>query len=165
MLYVISGGVRSGKSTYAESLIRENKVYIATMKWIDDETKVRIKQHQERRGTDWTNYEIYSDLSNSDDFFDKEILLDCLTNLVTNELLNGVEHNEIVHKIVLAIKEISKQAKKLVIVTNNVFEEFDDYSSLTEDFLSVLGQVTTEICSFSDCIIECTYGICTQLGG
>ncbi|XMB85785.1 bifunctional adenosylcobinamide kinase/adenosylcobinamide-phosphate guanylyltransferase [Mycoplasmatota bacterium WC44] len=50
MLSFISGGVRSGKSTFAEKLVKDNctkrKVYIATAKVTDDEMRKRVLKHK-----------------------------------------------------------------------------------------------------------------------
>ena len=48
-LIFITGGVRSGKSTFAEKLATEEDiptVYLATLEPLDLEMKDRIKQHQ-----------------------------------------------------------------------------------------------------------------------
>ena len=51
-IVLITGGARSGKSTYAEKLAKETKggvLYIATSIPFDDEMKDRVKKHKERR--------------------------------------------------------------------------------------------------------------------
>jgi adenosylcobinamide kinase/adenosylcobinamide-phosphate guanylyltransferase len=163
MIVLVSGGVRSNKSLFAESLINNNKVYIATMKFSDKETKKRIVAHQKRRDKSWSNYEVYNNLSYNIEYNNKEILLDCLTNLVTNELLEGKDKNYIIESIYNAIVEISKNTDKLVIVTNNVFEEVDDYSELTEDFLEVLGKLSVSISQIADYVYICEAGICINI--
>ena len=53
---LITGGARSGKSSFAEDYVKakgENILYVATAKPIDDEMKDRIKKHQERRPAHW----------------------------------------------------------------------------------------------------------------
>ena len=54
-VYLITGGARSGKSTYAENLAlrlckdSSRRCYIATAEAFDDEMRSRIKAHQDRR--------------------------------------------------------------------------------------------------------------------
>ncbi len=163
MIILVSGGVRSSKSTYAEALINQDKVYIATMRNYDSETNNRIQSHQNRRDDTWTNYEVFTDLKNSPEYNGKEILLDCLTNLVTNELIDGIESDKIIEKVFHAIVEIGKECSKLVIVTNNVFEEVDTYSELTQSFLRVMGAISCKIAAIANKVIECEFGICTNL--
>ena len=87
---LITGGARSGKSSFAEDLIREkgeNILYVATAKPIDEEMKDRIKKHQERRPAHWDTLEQYSGLSAVLPERSKNydgILLDCVTIMSTN---------------------------------------------------------------------------------
>ncbi len=85
----ITGGARSGKSSFAESLLRgkDDVLYIATALPFDGEMKERIKKHREERNRNWKTVEAYRDLK---DIIVKEapgggyILLDCLTIMVSN---------------------------------------------------------------------------------
>ncbi|NLQ19166.1 hypothetical protein HGG82_16320 [Marinomonas sp. M1K-6] len=55
MRQLVLGGVRSGKSRYAESLAKEVGLpvtYIATARAGDDEMQQRIQQHQAYRPSD-----------------------------------------------------------------------------------------------------------------
>ena len=57
---LITGGSRSGKSSYAEKLaleLSENPVYLATARIWDEEFRERVQRHQARRGPQWTNIE------------------------------------------------------------------------------------------------------------
>ena len=52
-IHLITGGERSGKSTYAESealRLSGQPVYLATARIWDEEFRQRILRHQERRG-------------------------------------------------------------------------------------------------------------------
>ena len=53
---LVLGGARSGKSSYAEKLATETGLpvtYIATAQVYDDEFKVRVQHHKDRRLTSW----------------------------------------------------------------------------------------------------------------
>lgn len=94
-IILISGGARSGKSTYAEKLAREygNEVmYIATAIPFDDEMKLRVKQHRESRPASWHTYEAYSCLEKvySDPKNFEAILLDCVTVMISNLLFDSI---------------------------------------------------------------------------
>ena len=55
-IHLILGGARSGKSTYAEKLALETGLpvtYIATAQIYDDEFKVRVQHHKDRRPEHW----------------------------------------------------------------------------------------------------------------
>ena len=85
-IHLITGGERSGKSTYAESealRLSESPVYLATARIWDEEFRQRILRHQERRGPEWTNIE--EDIRPSKhDFTGRVILIDCITLWATN---------------------------------------------------------------------------------
>lgn len=85
-IHLITGGERSGKSTYAESealRLSESPVYLATARVWDEEFRQRILRHQERRGSEWTNIE--EDIRPSKhDFTGRVVLIDCITLWATN---------------------------------------------------------------------------------
>ena len=85
-IHLITGGERSGKSTYAESealRLSESPVYLATARIWDEEFRQRILRHQERRGPEWTNIE--DDIRPSKhDFTGRVVLIDCITLWATN---------------------------------------------------------------------------------
>lgn len=63
MLTLVLGGIRSGKSAYAERLINGPAVYIATMLPGDDEIRERIAKHQARRPSHWDTLEATSGIA------------------------------------------------------------------------------------------------------
>lgn len=92
---LITGGARSGKSTFAELLAAQAKrpvIYIATAQIWDGEMALRIKKHQEQRPSSWQLIEeplnVRDTLIQLKDV-DGVILLDCVTLWLTNLLLAG----------------------------------------------------------------------------
>lgn len=85
-IHLITGGERSGKSTYAESealRLSGQPVYLATARIWDEEFRQRILRHQERRGPEWTNIE--EDIRPSKhNFTGRVVLIDCITLWATN---------------------------------------------------------------------------------
>jgi len=75
-IHFITGGQRSGKSSYALKIaenLSENPVYIATAKVWDDEFANRIERHKQERGDNWINYE--AELFVSKCNIDKKVVL------------------------------------------------------------------------------------------
>jgi len=94
-LTLLLGGARSGKSTYAELLAKKHPgkvLYIATAEALDPEMADRIEKHKEQRPGSWKTLElpnavgeqIKSQIQDAD-----LILLDCLTMLVSNVILDA----------------------------------------------------------------------------
>ncbi len=92
-LISVSGGVKSGKSRWAEYLLKDcdNVTYVATLSAdIDDiEWNNRIKLHKQRRPASWS---LIENFNQPNDLFDKvsqnqSILIDSLGGLVNKHLL------------------------------------------------------------------------------
>ena len=93
-LTLVLGGVRAGKSSYAQRLAaRSGRVlFLATAEAGDEEMRARIEAHREDRPADWDTLEEPVDLVGALEpllhRYDT-VLLDCLTLWVSNLLLRG----------------------------------------------------------------------------
>ena len=91
-LTLVLGGVRAGKSTYAQRLAAkgERVLFVATAEPGDAEMQARIEAHRESRPPDWDTLEEPVDLVAAMEpvlhRYDT-VLLDCLTLWVSNLLL------------------------------------------------------------------------------
>ncbi len=92
-LIFLLGGARSGKSHYAETWAKEhgNQVlYVATAEAFDDDMKERVAHHQNDRPQHWHTLEAprntYQHIAEFPKGYDT-VLLDCITFLTTNVLL------------------------------------------------------------------------------
>mmetsp|Transcript_15814 Transcript_15814/g.45546 ORF Transcript_15814/g.45546 Transcript_15814/m.45546 type:complete len:337 (-) Transcript_15814:84-1094(-) len=90
-VYLVTGGARSGKSSYAQRLaesICPNPVYLATSKVWDDDFAGRVKKHQNERGDAWTTIEEpMTPSAHKEEFAGRAILVDCLTLWLTNYMM------------------------------------------------------------------------------
>lgn len=110
---LILGGVRSGKSAFAEKIAREtgrSTLFIATATAGDDEMKERIRKHQASRPSEWQTLELPHDIGNNLNApVAPVVILDCITLLVSNILLSFPENTSaetIMHNIQKEIDEI-----------------------------------------------------------
>ena len=136
---LVTGGARSGKSGFAESLCKNQNnstAYIATSVAFDDEMKERVRKHQASRPKEWKTYEIYKDIYKIiKDISEKHqtVILDCITLLVNNLMFtDGIdidnaseeEINELEAYIQDQIKKLMEEVKKtdlyFVMVTNEI---------------------------------------------
>jgi len=86
-IHLITGGQRSGKSRYAETLAKENAahpVYLATSRIWDDDFRKRVDRHQKDRGDEWVNIEEEKNLSEVEFPPNAYVVLDCVTLWLTN---------------------------------------------------------------------------------
>ena len=63
-ILLVTGGVRSGKSRYAEEQLKDSPqvVYIATARCLDSEMERRIQRHRQDRPEHWITVEACRDL-------------------------------------------------------------------------------------------------------
>ncbi|HMM06990.1 MAG TPA: bifunctional adenosylcobinamide kinase/adenosylcobinamide-phosphate guanylyltransferase [Clostridiales bacterium] len=137
---LITGGARSGKSTFAEELIREKGekiLYVATAKAIDDEMKDRIKKHQSRRPAHWDTLEQYRGLAAVLPELSRKyngILLDCVTIMATNLIFD----DPVMLKEDVSFEEMLKTEKALVAEINDFIACFP---ALSCDLILVTNEV------------------------
>lgn len=133
---LVTGGNRSGKSTFAENLFKkeESVLYIATAIITDEEMKERIQLHKERRSARWKTYEGYKDLDKViTEYNERHILLDCVTVMTTNLMFDKIkdfdsmkreEKDELFEYVKNEFKKLIITAKNLdktlIMVTNEV---------------------------------------------
>lgn len=124
---LVTGGARSGKSRFAETLCQgfgQPLLYVATATSTDPEMEERIRIHQNRRGPSWQTVEAPLDvephlLSPPDGT--SGILLDCLTLWITNLLFSGDQSPGPVLERVRSLTTLFPRVPvPLVIVTNEV---------------------------------------------
>lgn len=179
MLIFISGGVRSGKSTFAEQLAVEksktNTVhYIATSMRNDTEMRERIKKHRERRqnsSAHWITWEIEKDISFlHEQIKDSEVMVfDCLTTYVNNNLftfkngsyvlLTECERKRLCRSIERSF-QLLQQNRTLIVVSNEIFYDRQFYNDeATFMYTQFLGNVHQRIVQIADEAYLCENGI------
>jgi len=179
MIIFIAGGVRSGKSSFAEATTvyygGQNLVhYIATSANQDDEMNERIKRHREVRNISKYKWRTWEQPRNIHELLKKiepnsVILLDCLTNLLTNELFYGWENKRtpwlekdirrgIYKKIMDGISALGKQ-NTLIVVSNEVHHGLPINDSGTYYFAQMLGNLHQHLIQESDWAYQVEQGL------
>lgn len=167
---LITGGARSGKSSYAEKLAREHNgkvLYIATSIPFDEEMKNRVKRHRESRPSEWDTYEGFRGLgqviAEKGRQYDA-ILLDCVTVMVTNLLLEypGIDYDNagyedfieaeqaIQAEVDEMLKGISGTAATVIMVTNELGSGIVPENLLGRVFRDIAGRVNQHIAGHCD---------------
>jgi len=146
-LTFITGGARSGKSSFAEKLAvksAKDRLYIATMQGLDEEMKERIKRHKKQRGESWRTIEEPLDLLpclKKENKNETVILIDCLTLWVTNRMLNGEKEVEILKAAENIAKFCAGAKAKVIVVSNEVGMGLVPDNKLGRDFRDIQGRV------------------------
>ena len=165
MLTLVTGGSASGKSEYAESLVcasaNQNRWYIATMVPYDQECEARIAKHREmRKHKGFQTVEQYLDLAALQLPAESIVLLECMSNLVANELFDpqgaGAQTEE---HIMEGVTSLCRQAEEVIIVTNEIFSDGVVYDGEMNRYLQVLGNVNQRLAAQADVVVEVVCGI------
>ena len=99
---------------------------------------------------------------NSVPFIRDTALLECMSNLVANEMFaeNKIRlRDEVTAQILDGIEALNSQLEHLLIVTNNVFEDGISYEETTAEYIEAMGQVNERLAAMADTVIEVVTGI------
>jgi len=181
MLYLVTGGSGSGKSEYAENLAvrlmeqissREGPgrlYYVATLYSCDSESDARIARHRlMRRDKSFSTIECYSDLSRIHADKKDVLLVECMSNLLANEMYlpeGGIRdrgnkaEGQLEDKVIQPLRELAEQAGALVVVTNEVFSDGVRYDPESEKYRELLGKLNVALAEVAAAVIEVVYTI------
>lgn len=143
MKSLILGGVKSGKSRYAEELassISSSVTVIATATVMDEEMAIRIARHQEDRPSSWRTVEepiflgkALLSLESAD-----VVVIDCLTLWLTNLLMHP-ETNKLDEEIDAFEQAIKTFNKPLILVSNETNMGIVPLGDLTRRYCDQVG--------------------------
>ena len=162
MTVLIIGYPDSGKSAIAEDMVMEmsapgERVYLATMIPYGDEGRLRIGKHRKlREGKDFVTLEAPFDISEAFDAFPIReqrsctVLLECLSNLVANEMFERhTDADAAADRITADVLALSGRVRDLVIVSNH-FEITKDFDEETVLYAKTLDAVNDRLSAVSD---------------
>lgn len=159
---LVTGGQRSGKSTYAERLALErsgNPVYLATATIGDEEMAERVRRHRERRGPQWVNLEEPIFLSKLD-LEGMTVLIDCLTLWTTNIFF---DQNEDTDCALQALKDefdrLTRQEADYILVTNEIGMSGISPNPMARKFTDLLGFFNQYVAARADEVVLMVSGI------
>ena len=172
MIHLVTGGARSGKSTWAEEQIRQiphgTRIYIATMDPGDDpDNHRRIAKHRSQRADKgFQTIECPVGLDAVVLPEDSVVLLECLTNLVANEMFDETGTvSDPTERVLEGISALRGQCYALIVVTNEVGCGGQTYDEGTEAYIHVIGHVNAMLASAADVVVEVVCGIPISLKG
>ncbi|MGO4543996.1 bifunctional adenosylcobinamide kinase/adenosylcobinamide-phosphate guanylyltransferase [Paenibacillus sp. 2TAB23] len=182
MAVFITGGARSGKSSFAEQYamkVATKGIYIATCQPFDEELEERISKHKLDRidsGFHWTTIEEPYDVSERLEQIVGEqsasaaqgkelpvILLDCLTLWLTNWLMRmddkETKHSSLDSEIAQLLKSIQSCPFPLIIVSNEVGDGIVPAYPLGRIFRDEAGRLNQRVAAICERAFLVTAGI------
>ncbi len=163
MISIVTGGARSGKSEFAESLIKGDAIYIATAENFDDEMDLRIKKHVKRREESSINWRTVECLKKFDGLSgdEKYVLFDSLgvfiSNIMFSKTADDLSDESIEETILEVRKELEhlldwarKNDKELVIVTDEVGMSIIPESKVARLYRDLIGTINKEVAAKCD---------------
>lgn len=159
---LVTGGARSGKSTFAEQLAENygHVCYLATAEPRDGEMQERILRHQARRNPAWKTIECPLDPA---DALKKEgsdaYLLDCITLWISNLLLldwqeddslSSKREERVMGAVDVLLDTVARAEGDVIAVSNEVGLGLVPETPLGRLFRDVAGRVNQRLAAFAD---------------
>jgi adenosylcobinamide kinase/adenosylcobinamide-phosphate guanylyltransferase len=165
---LVTGGARSGKSGYSETLAKKftgSRAYIATSPVVDDEMAKRVALHQEQRKHDgWVTIEEEVDLIGAirqASSFDT-ILVDCLTLWINNLIFHSetkLSEADIKQQCIELEDACAEYSGNIIFVINEVGMGIVPDNPLARQFRDLSGRCSQTIAGFADSVILMSCGL------
>ncbi|MCK5814771.1 MAG: bifunctional adenosylcobinamide kinase/adenosylcobinamide-phosphate guanylyltransferase [Flavobacteriaceae bacterium] len=154
MIYYITGGERSGKSAYAQSLatqLSETPYHLATSRVWDGDFKKRVERHIADRDERWTTIEEEKYLSQVD-FKRKTVVIDCVTLWLTNWYMDT--NNNVGESLKKGKEELRKvfQQKEtnIILISNEIGMGIHAQTEVGRKFTELQGWINQFIAEHAD---------------
>jgi adenosylcobinamide kinase/adenosylcobinamide-phosphate guanylyltransferase len=168
----VIGGCRSGKSHQAlktaESLDRDNPVFIATCIPYDDEMKQRVARHREERSRHWQTVEAPIHLPAAIAETGQEagvILVDCLTLWINNLLMEKQNSEQILDQVQGLTRAVEAVACPIILVSNEVGTGIVPENKLARLYRDLIGSANQAVAGCADQVIWMVAGIPVTIKG
>ena len=175
-IHLVLGGIRSGKSAYAERLAADiagcdSVLYVATGVAVDAEMEDRIQRHQQRRAQNWQTLEAPLNPVGALQTLaggkppSRVLLLDSLDVWVANLMLEheGTPGAELEARIVGAARRFADYVRETnrdaVIVSSEVGHSLTATSQLGRQFQDLLGTVNQAVAEAADRVAMVVAGL------
>ena len=155
---LVLGGAGSGKSLYAEGLIADGGVYLATAEARDAEMAERIRRHRERRGGAWETVEEPLDVAAALARLEggRPLLVECLTLWLSNVLEAGRDAQTEGRSLVGAVADVTAP---VVLVANEVGLGIVPDNALARTFRDAAGRLNQDMARLADRVVLVAAGL------
>lgn len=155
-IYFITGGARSGKSSFAEKLaagIPGKRAYLATAQALDPEMAARIEQHRKNRDNSWVTYEeplAVAELVSKLNGKYQAVLLDCLTLWLSNVMARAGEDSAVLSRSEELVSALKAFKGSCIIVSNEVGLGIVPDNPLARRFRDLAGVINQRMAQAAD---------------
>ncbi|HEY9038706.1 MAG TPA: bifunctional adenosylcobinamide kinase/adenosylcobinamide-phosphate guanylyltransferase [Roseovarius sp.] len=167
-LTLVLGGAASGKSGFAEGLVRRasnRRLYLATAEAHDDEMRSQIARHRQARAADgWDTVEAPMDLGPAlaAASADQAVLLDCATLWLSNHMLSD---SEMAAAEVALFAALATCAAPVVVVSNEVGLSVVPDNALARRFQRAQGTLNQSLAARAGLVVLVAAGLPMTLKG
>jgi adenosylcobinamide kinase / adenosylcobinamide-phosphate guanylyltransferase len=170
-IVVVTGGSRSGKSSYAQRLgesLPGPRTYLATAPVIDDEFRRRIEAHREARaGADWATLEETTSLAEAIRLCRASavVLVECLTLWINNLMYEAQQAGRAVdeRQMALACRDVLAACRAhpgtVIFVTNEVGMGIVPADGVSRLYRDLVGRCNQTIAAEADQVTFVCCGI------
>lgn len=169
-LVFITGGARSGKSTFALAEARGQegrRVFLATLEPGDEEMRLRAERHRADRGSGWDTIEeplaIAVALRKLSVDYDV-VLLDCLTLWLSNVLHSGLDAGAESEGLASAL-DSARRSAAVYVVSNELGAGIVPHNALARQFRDHAGMLNQRVAALADEAYLMVSGIAVRLKG
>ncbi len=164
-LTFITGGARSGKSSYAvDSAVKSEgeTAFIATCAFFDKEMEERIARHRKERPDNWHTYEesygltgLFKKIGTEYDIF----IIDCVTLFISNLMLKNSDEELIINTVDQLLEMFDNFQCRIFVVSNEVGMGLVPDNPLGRKFRDIAGNVNKMIAAKADGVFFIVSGL------
>lgn len=173
-LSLVLGGVRSGKSAFAEELAGQAQgpvLYLATGLAVDQEMAQRIRRHRELRSAHWKTVEEALDLAGPLADADGSVLIDSMDAWLANMMMEhqGLSADQLENTVMCRLdgllEVIDNAVAAFTLVSSEVGLSLVPVEPLGRRFQDLLGTINQRVAARADRVYMVVAGIPTQIKG
>jgi len=162
MIIYITGGARSGKSSYAQKMalsFSAKPVYVATARIWDDDFAKRVDRHKQERGSEWTSIESEQNIHLLP-IDNQVVVVDCVTLWLTNLFMT---YDQDIEKSLAAFKTevdgIRQKEGTFIIISNEIGMGVHAETDVGRKFTDLQGWANQYVANLADDAIFMVSGL------